>query len=426
MNPMEYFYKDRCEEDIPDFAALAVLESQHCPVLSKDKKQICISRYRIIRVLDAVSDTIRKEHIYVKDIPIVPRFRHRPMLIFGRYKDGMIQIEGYEDIREYFDAFNMRGSSCVRIQLTEFINFAYSLHEIYALHSIGTPYYDVKNLDSIDIMFYDEYLIPRIKQYVAYVGKNFNELWQRLIQKRTPIKAVKINNDFVALGAIRSMRPASNSEHAKFYELSVIVETIIKNNAKINSDITIFIDRDSLPPSLGCLPLINYSLCKSPFYLFGDLNGDTLVVKSLVSHRDAFVFGDTIYDISMGLPFKELITYFFPADISLEEYEFAEDLDFFISWRYNRDEFLEKIAYIPKCLKDASIEITAKFNDFYDKKLWSKINKNIGEENALFNFYPLFRNRKSDSHIPPDYEFREKKRVCRPFDSEGEGVWGKW
>jgi len=61
-NPMEYFYEGK--EVLPDFAALAVLESQHCPKplaiknyrynehiehneYAELKKQICTSQYKI-------------------------------------------------------------------------------------------------------------------------------------------------------------------------------------------------------------------------------------------------------------------------------------------------------------------------------------------------------------------------------------------
>ena len=94
-NPMEYFYKGLYDKAIPDFAALAVLERQNCPLDIENEEQICTSRYRIIRILDAKLNVIKKEYIEAKEGPVFPYFRHRPVLIFGKHKDGHLQIEGY-------------------------------------------------------------------------------------------------------------------------------------------------------------------------------------------------------------------------------------------------------------------------------------------------------------------------------------------
>ncbi|MDR3001082.1 MAG: hypothetical protein LBU89_07445 [Fibromonadaceae bacterium] len=433
---MEYFYKGRCEEIIPDFAALAVLEKQSCPPILENKKDwdrlwegvtICTSRYRIIRVLDAVSDTLKKEYIEVKEKPVHPYWRHRPMLIFGSYEDGMIRIKGREETREYFDHFNYRESEWggVLSLFSKFLVFFGFSSDIYALHSVGTPYYNVKNLDSIDMLFYYEYLMPKVKYHVDIAGKEFSELQKHLTQNRTSVKATKIKNDFAALGIIRNMRLVDDPKQAKFYELNVIIESISKNDAKINSNIAIYINKEHLPPSWGCLPHLNF-LYKTPFYFFGDFKDGSLVIDSLVSPQDAFVFGDTIYDISMGLPFKKLVTYFLPSNISFEELEFHN------KWGY----IVEGFSDLPECLRKDIVEITAKREDFlkFDREKKFKTN--------FLGGFPLIgdkfrRGRPDYSHMPPPafnthtplelkWPYLEEEPQCRPFNSAGEGLWGKW
>jgi hypothetical protein len=320
-NPMEYLYESRSE--VPDFAALAVLERQNCPnpvALSYEryKEQICTSRYRIIKVLDAASDTLRKEYIEVKEKPRLPYFRHRPMLIFGKHENGMIQIKEYEETGGYF--FPSKEIDFINDTDNFPLDTAYLG---YMLRSIGAPYHDLRNLDSIDIMFY-KYWMPFFKDNVEKAGKNFGELQQRLIQNREPIKAIKIKNDFAALGTIKSMRSASNSEQANLYEINVTIETIFKNDAKIDSNTAIFIYREHLPLNWDCPASEFLFLKRKYFYLFGDLKDGNLFIDSLIFPRDAFVFGDTIYDMSMGFPPKELFAYFLPSNVSFEELEFGE------------------------------------------------------------------------------------------------------
>jgi len=303
-NPMEYFYEGK--DVLPDFAALAVLERQNCPrpvylSYEKYKWQTCTSRYRIIKVLDAVSDTLRKEYIEVKEKPVSPYFRHRPMLIFGQQINGIFEIIGYEEIRN--DGYYTADAN----------------HLGYMLHSIGTPYYNVKDLDSIDILSY-KYMMSPYKSSVERVGKNFNELLLRLIYNRKPIKAAKIKNDFVALGTIRDMRLANDSKETNLYELNVSIKNIFKNDAKIDSNIAIFIEGKDLPLNSDCIQTQLSLLEKYAVYLFGDLKKSNLFIDSLIFPRDTFVFGDSIYDISMGFPLKELQEYFLPSNTSLEEF----------------------------------------------------------------------------------------------------------
>ncbi|MDR1812852.1 MAG: hypothetical protein LBQ87_08505 [Candidatus Fibromonas sp.] len=427
INSMEYFNKGRCEESIPDFAALAVLEKQHCPrpfnhkdppFNRKDpqKEQICASRYRILSVLYAASDTLKKEYVETKEKPVSPYFQHRPMLIFGKHKNGFLQIEGYEETWNYF-VFGMD-------QNTEFLSIAEESSEIYTFRSIGSPYGNASNLDSIDIAFYNEYLMPRFKYHVEGAGKNFGELLLRLLHNRTPVKAAKIKNNFAALAVIENLYPASNFKQANTYGLSVEIENIFKNDAKIGPNIAIFIDGERLPPSWGCSNSSSRSK-RQPFYLLGDLRDGNLVVESLVSTRDAFVFGDTIYDMSMGFPFEELITYFLPSNISLEEFKFGR------CWGYAGDVteiFTRKgssLASLPDSLREAIMEIAVKQRDFLDSK-----HKLIPEMGAKFKWtyldmfpslYDVFRCRPDGHHatimIPC---------ACRePLFSRNYGVWGK-
>ena len=242
INSIEYFYKDRKKESIPDFAALAVLEKQNCPIEIRNEEQICTSRFKIIRFLDTKSDVVKKDYLEAKGKPVFPYFRHRPILIFGSYKNGNFQIEGYEETREYFSSYNCNVEDCIGGQYINFSPFVGLLGDVYAFHSIGTPYYDIKNLDSIDMLFYNEYLISDLRLQVEAAGKDFNELQRRLTQNRKPIKATKIKNGFAALGVIKKMHPANDSKQANLYELNVLIETIFKNEAKINSNTAIFID----------------------------------------------------------------------------------------------------------------------------------------------------------------------------------------
>jgi len=391
INPMEYFYEGK--EIIPDFAALAVLESQHCPnplaiknyeynEYEKYEEQICTSRYRIIRVLDSSSDTLKKEYLEAKEKPMVPDFKYRPMLIFGEYMNGTIQITGYESPR-YYQNFS---------PFVDYIN-----DNIDAFHSIGTPYFNLKNSDNIDMFFYNEYLMPHIKYKVETAGKNYYELL-RLTKNRTPINAIPIKNKFVAFGAIKSMRPASDSKRANLYELNLTIENVIKNDAKMGPNIAIFIDKDRLSPVRSCQPLDYYSNDKIPFYFFGDLKNGSLFVDSLVSPQDAFVFGDTIYDISMGFLYEELIAYFFPPNISLEEF---------------------------KCQRNASIETATKWKDFLDNRPKEKVGKwggpFVGNFPLTFRSINLnpFRCRRYDPCII------NNSSGCRKYYFEGErAVWG--
>ena len=465
-NPMEYFYKGRCET--PDFAALAVLENQHCPrsiafegkeygdlgdEYEEYEKQICTSRYQIIRILDAVSDTLNKKYLEIKEKPVLSNFRHRPMLIFGKHKNGIIQIEGREEISEYFDPFSFY-EPIINYQNLEFFPIVGHLYEIYGLHSIGTPYYSLKNLDSLDKVYYSEYLMPYYKQHVEVAGKNFGELLLRLTQNRKPIKATKINNKFTALGAIESVRPASDPKRANFYELNVTIETIFKNDAKIDSNIAIFIDKEYLPLGWGCLPLNSLSLYyRTPFYLFGDLKDGSLFIDSLVSTRDIFVFKDTVYDISMGLLFKELLTYFLPSNISFEEFKFGK--------RWNNPErfakiqdgiFPESMASVPECLKKDILETAIKWEGFFGKNSYRKQifkNKQYNEDvESLFSlsFLNEFRCRNLDVGFAPFMVIDSiveigkggihiftsnygKERPCerckKEFIPRGYGVWGR-
>jgi hypothetical protein len=442
-NPTKYLYEGHCE--IPDFAALAVLEKQYCPnpVAIKNyeyyeykeyENQICTSRYRIIRILDAAPDMVKKEYIEAKEKPVLFNFRHRPMLIFGKYKNGIIQIEGQEEMSEYFDYFNSEGFY-IEYQNLEFSPLVGHLGEVYSLHSIGTPYYSLKNLDSLDMIYYNEYLMPLYKLHVEAAGKNFGELLLRLTQNREPIKAVKIKNEFAALGAIKNIRLASDSKRANLYELNLVIETIFKNDAKIDSNITIFIDKNRLPTGWGCMPL--NSLYKKPFYLFGNSKDGSLLVDSLISTRDKFIFGDTIYDISMGFPFKEMLAYFLPSNISLEEFEFGRSWKHLFAAPENSAEiqkgiFSASAASVPECLRKDITNVAIKWEDFFGKNSYrrrilknGRYNREVKSLLWGFSFLNEFRCRRPDSWPI------KKDEICvrchTPFTSNGEGVWGnKW
>jgi hypothetical protein len=362
INPMGYFYRYLDEENIPDFAALAVLERQNCPLGIMDEEQICTSRYKIVRILDAKSDTMKKEYVEAKEKPVFPYFRHRPVLIFGKYKDGYLQIEGYEDMREYFGDFTCYFRNCIESRDLDFYPFVGLFGDIYAFHSIGTPYYDTKNLDSVDMLYYNEYLVPYIRHGVEVAGKNFDELLLRLTKNRTPIKAAKIKNDFVALGAIKKMRPFNDS----IYELSVKIETVFKNDAKIDSSIPIFLDINRLKLGWGCQPFDYYLKWDKAFYFFGNSIDGSLVIDSLVSPQDIFVFADTVYDISMGFPFEELISYFFPSNISIEEFRFGKRWRYLDFTKIRKGKIPESMASMPECLKNDIIKIAIKWEDYWD------------------------------------------------------------
>lgn len=434
-NPMGYFYKYRCENAHPDIAALAVLEKQSCPPgfddpqRSKDGKlPICTSRYRIISILDAVSDTLRKEYLDVENYPVGSDYLHRPILIFGKYKNGKIRIEEYEETREYFDPFNIETS--IAGQGTDNELFLYMLvartSDIYALHSIGTRYYP-KNLDTRDSIYYNKYLIPEIKRYVEDAGKDFNKLWQRLTSKRTPVKTTNIKNGFAALGTICGVRPARDATKKQFYELSVAVETIFKNDAGIDSNITIYIDKKRLPPVwASCLPSI--TLAMTPFYLFGDIKNGSLIIESWGSTRDMFVFGDTIYDITMGLTFRELIAYFLPSNISFEKFEFGSiwDTDIHILMEYGDAPTHPRT---DECHKKAIIEMAEEWETFFKNK-----QRHSNDRLSMVSVFQKFRCRGSvDSwELPPfsDVQFVSKNKKnacdkCRGFFYEKRGLWGK-
>jgi len=364
---MEYFYKYRCENARPDFAALAVLEKQSCPQGSDSAwwYQTCTSRYRIISVLNAASDTLRKEYLEAENYPIMPYFLYRPILFFGNYKNGKIRIEEFEETREYFYPFDIS----VEVQQQDFmglIPLVADLASIYALHSMGTPYYP-KNLDTRDSVFYNRYLIPRIKQYMGHAGKDFNKFWQRLTKERTPVKTAKVKNGFAALGAIVSIHPASDAKLSRFYELNVAIETIFENDANIDSSISIYIDKERLPPTWGCL--YSGSLHNAPFYLFGDIKNGHLIIESWGSTRDMFVYGDTIYDITMGLSFRELLTFFLPANISFEEFEFGNYWQNIVSFtKIKNDKMSNYMNSMPACRRKAIIEIAEKWIGFFNSE----------------------------------------------------------
>jgi hypothetical protein len=429
-SPMKYFYKDRKEEALPDFAALAVLERQNCPssialniVEYIEQNQICTSHYRILRVLDAVSDTLRKEYLEVKEEPVFPYFRHRPILIFGKYKNGMIHILEYEEMREYFYDISCH-ENCISFQ--GLYLFVSDWDDINSLHSIGTPYYDIKNLDSLDMIYYGEYLMPHIKRKVEIAGKSFSELLLRLIYNRKPIEAAPVKNEFMALGAIKNIRPAHDSKQAKLYELNMTIETVIKNDAKIESNISIFIDRDRLPPGWGCQPFDYYLKNKIAFYFFWDLKNGSLFIDSLVSPQDAFVFGDTIYDISMGFPFEELMTYFIPPNILLEEAKFGGLWEYlFADSLIQNNKTPKRMELMPECLRNAIIEISIKWRDFFDNRRFIEKAK-IKWEWPFLNFLPIYVHEKFRCRNPYNLNWeKNEKPECYQSYLEDKDLWGK-
>jgi hypothetical protein len=323
---LDYWYRGYCKDKFSDFAALAVFENQSCPQAQNNGgDSLCVSRYRIIRVLDAASDTLKKKYINVKEWQLLPQFRYRPLLIFGNYRNGDINIKGYEDVREYFFPLTQKGeygpfrwmmydpdgigqNNIKRVTDIQYSRF--TQYDIYSLYSIGTPYYNANTLDSMERMYYNEYLIPEIKLELKRVGKDFNKLWRRLTQNRTTVKTTPIKNDFAALGMIKNMRVAKDSKQNKLCVLDIGMETIIKNKTNIDSSVTICKYGDC--PSLT-------SMIK-PLYLLGDFKNYRMVIDSLISTDDAFIFGDTIYDISMGFPFDEFLSYFLPSNLSVDDY----------------------------------------------------------------------------------------------------------
>jgi len=431
-NPMGYFYRGRYKEAFPDFAALAVLERQNCPKdIIREGNQICTSRYRIIRILDVVSAAFRKKHLEkeyleAKEKPVYPYFRHRPVLIFGKHRDEHLQIEGYEDIRGYFGTFDAL-EAYVENSIENYYYKPYwypfagstGLGDIYAFHSIGTPYYKTSNLDSIDMLYYNEYLMPYLKRHTEAAGKDFSKLQLRSIQNRTQIKAAKIKNDFVALGAIKNIHLSGNPKRANLYELKLMIETVIKNDAKIDSNIAIFIDRDRLPLGWSCKPLEHYVKMKVPFYFFGNSKSGSLVIDSLVSVQDAFVFGDTIYDISMGFPFDELFSYFIPSNMSIEEYKFGTNWEFL---RYSEiSEIPEWLADEPECLRNSVIEVTMKWADYIDNyKRQSREKEKLKFDWPFHKFPVLSDDEKFSCRVS------NRLKICRKPDYlKTKEVWGK-
>jgi len=328
---MEYWYHGYCKEKFLDFAALAVFEGQSCPPppVKKGKDSLCTSRYRIIRVMYSASDTLKKDYIEVKERPLIPQLRYRPMLIFGNYNNGMIQVKGYEDTREYFLPLThlqyypwVLGQTLGNTLVSGRREF--SGYDMYTFHSIGTPYYNVGALDSTEKIYYNEYLIPGIEMGVKRAGKDFNELWRRLTQNRTDVKAAPIKNDFATLGIIEDMRIVEDSGQKKMCVLDIGMETILKNKTGADS-IAMCKDYVNCPPKNSIVTMCKYGDCLPITsmlklqYFFGDFKRDTLIMDSFVSTRDIFVFGDTIYDISMGFPYEEFLTYFLPSDLSVNE-----------------------------------------------------------------------------------------------------------
>jgi hypothetical protein len=344
---LDYWYRGYCKDKFPDFAALAVFESQTCPPIQRnDEDSLCVSRYRIIRVLDSVSDTLKKEYIEVKEYPLLPCFRYRPILIFGEYNNGTIQVKWYEDVREYFFPLiqqdilfgSHRFFTRAHIIIAGIIDIWYGdhsmLYNLYSLHSMGTPYYNADTTDDIEKRYCNEYLIPEAKFIMGNRGKDFNKLRLRLTQNRTKIKTTPIKNDFVALGMIKNMRTVKDSKQKKMCVLDIMPETIIKNRTDIDSSITVC--------KYGDCPSLTSML--TPKYFLGDVKTDGIVIEKMVSALDAFVFCDTIYDISMGLPFDEFIRYFLPSTLSLDDYILA----FYFDSRWIDDDVGEEIISIVK------------------------------------------------------------------------------
>jgi len=421
-NSMEYFYE--CQSEISNFAALAVLEKQNCPrpvylSYEKYKEQTCTSRYRIIKVLDAASDTLRKEYIEVKEKPVSPYFRHRPMLIFGKHENDIFEVKKYEEVRGYFYPIIHKDEIRPIFDVDNSPRDTGSY--FYTLHSIGSPYHNLKNLDSIDIIFY-KYLMPEVKYAVKKAKKDFGKLQQRLFQNRDSIKAIKIKNDFAALGIIKNMRSANVPKQASLYELNITIATVFKNDAKLDSNIAIYIDRKHFPLNFDCLASETFLLTRKPFYFFGNLKDGSLFIDSLIFPRDAFVFGDTIYDISMGLPLKELFSYFLPSNTSIDELEFAEIIRA-LDWS-EESECMKKD--IERTLK-IWIDVFDYYNKEYEIAEVQKMKANVIEyldeetrkllqEPPSLNYFrcPLRRQNKGS-------------RLCCQSNLKSYGVWGrKW
>jgi hypothetical protein len=395
---LDYWYRGYCKDKFPDFAALAVFESQSCPPIQENgEDSLCISRYRVIRVLDSVSDTLKKEYIEVKEYPLLPCFLYRPILIFGEYNNGAIQVKWYEDVREYFfpliqqdilfgsHRFFARGSITVA-DIAGVWDAAYHIpYNLYSLHSMGTQYYNTDTIGGIEKKYYSEYLIPEAKFIMGNRGKDFDKLRLRLTQNRTKIKATPIKNDFVELGMIKNMHTAKDSKQKKMCALDIMPETIIKSRIDVDSTITIC--------KYGDCPSLTSML--TPQYFFGDIKTGNIVIENIVSPLDVFVFGDTVYDISMGLPFDEFLTYFLPSSLSLDDYI----LGFYFDSRWIDENVGEEIISIVKSEPEQKKRVDAAIikyglvrSDFLRKQPEQEIDLRRRAFERQFGYWAVARN----------------------------------
>lgn len=295
---------------------------------------ICISRHRIISYLHSASDSLKRNYLEVEEKMIGVWNQNRPILICGSYENGQVVIGGYEELIQYAP---IRGLQLDIRMILNYIGNLFSYHRLfwqhyYAFHSIGTPYYNVDALDSIKLIYHNEYLIPAVRKTVEAAGNDFDSLWRRLHQNRTAVTAAKIENDFAVLAGIRGMRPVLNSDQTNICELDVTIQEV-----SFNKD-SVYFGPMGVPPRSLRVKMYKDGECPHlsnlvrPLYLFGNFNDALPFIDSFVSPWSAFVFGDTVYDISMGFPFEEFLTYFLPPSLSFEEIL----LGFYVTWRYDR------------------------------------------------------------------------------------------
>jgi hypothetical protein len=94
-----------------------------------------------------------------------------------------------------------------------------------------------------------------------------------------------------------------------------------------------------------------------------------------------FVWGDEIFDISMGLPLEELYTYFLPLNISFEEHELGNHYDDFIVPLVIRDMEYSPSEKQKKALADAKKKINT-FEDRYADTVYQRKRRGLFEKDA--------------------------------------------
>lgn len=129
----------------------------------------------------------------------------------------------------------------------------------------------------------------------------------------------------------------------------------------------------------------------------------------------------------MGFPFEELITYFFPSNISIEEFRFGYRWNYLNFSKIRNGEIHESMIAMPECLRNNIIEIATKWEFFLEnRKLFFENRKQRSKEKVKFEWPFLGR--------LPMLNFNDRfrcgrpllnpKSVCNTYDIKNEGVWG--